>query len=93
LTQRDEKPDRRVSYLDIDEMRSRADFTADLIATADAMLAAPPARSALIEPHLPDLPTGELRGLLDDDVGAAPSDDEIRRALDIALDHVAETEA
>jgi DNA repair exonuclease SbcCD nuclease subunit len=79
--------------LDIDEMRGRADFTADLIATADATLVAPPSRSALIEPHLTDLPTGELRRLLEDDIGAAPSEDEIRRALDIALDHVAETEA
>ena len=79
--------------LALDDLRGRGDFAADLIATADRVLASAALSPNLLEAHLDDLPAGELRRLLGEEVGAAPSEDEIRRGLDLALDHVAGTDS
>ena len=84
--------DRTSPEIDIEALRGRGDFAADLVETVDSMLATPAARSELIAAHLGDLPSGDLRRLLGDAVDAAPTDDEIRSALDVALDRVTEVE-
>lgn len=84
--------DRTSPAIDVEALRGRGDFAADLLDTVDSVLATPAERSSLIASHLDDLPSGDLRRLLGDGVDLAATDDEIRRALEVALDRVMETE-
>lgn len=84
--------DRTSPELDIEHLRGRGDFAADLVETADSMIASPTASIELIATHLDSLPTGELRRLLGDAIDIAPTDEELRMALEMALDHIMETE-
>ena len=82
--------DRTSPEIDVDSLRGRGDIAADLVETVDAMLAAPATAAELIATHQDSLPTGDLRRLLGDALDAAPTVDEIRRALEVALDRVTE---
>ena len=82
--------DRTNPEIDIDFLRGRGDFTADLVATFDSALSTAATRAQLIAPHLDDLPLREIRRIAGDIVDAEPSNDEIRAALELALDRVAE---
>ena len=85
--------DRTRPELDVAALRGRGDFAADLIATVDSLLATPAGRADLIASYVAGLPGGDLRQLLGTAVDAAPVDDEIRRALEMALDRVTATES
>ena len=85
--------DRTRPELDVAALRGRGDFAADLIATVDSLLATPAGRADLIASYVAGLPGGDLRQLLGTAVDAAPADDEIRTALEIALDRVTATES
>ena len=85
--------DRTSPELDIAALRGRGDFAADLIATVDSLLATPAGRADLIASYVAGLPGGDLRQLLGTAVDALPADDEIRRALEMALDRVTATES
>jgi DNA repair exonuclease SbcCD nuclease subunit len=84
--------DRTSPEIDIEALRGRGDFAADLVETVDSMLATPAARPELIAAHLDDLPSGDLRRLLGDALDCVPTSDEIRSALEVALDRVTEVE-
>ena len=85
--------DRTSPELDVADLRGRGDFAADLIARVDSLLATPAGRADLIASYVADLPSGDLQRLLGTAVDAAPADDEIRRALEIALDRVTGNES
>ena len=85
--------DRTSPELDVAALRGRGDFAADLIATADSVLATSAGRADLIASYVDGLPSGDLLQLLGTAVDAAPPDDEIRRALAIALDRMTATES
>jgi DNA repair exonuclease SbcCD nuclease subunit len=81
--------DRTKPEIDIEALRGRGDFTADLIETVDSLLAAPSsARSELLASYLHDLPRSDLRQLIGDPVDAVATEDEIRRSLETALDRL-----
>lgn len=84
--------DRTSPEIDIEALRGRGDFAADLVEMVDSVRATPATRSELIASHLDDLPRADLRRLIGDAADAAPTDDEIRGALEAALDRVAEVE-
>ncbi len=84
--------DRSSPESDIESLRGRGDFAADLVETVDLLLDSPEKRSALIATHLHGLPTGELRRLLGDALDVEPTADEIRLALEMALDRITEIE-
>jgi hypothetical protein len=84
--------DRTSPEIDVEALRGRGDFAADLVETTDSVLATPAERSELVGLHLNDLPCAELRRLVGDAVDAVPTDEEIRAALDVALDRVTEAE-
>ncbi len=85
--------DRTSPELDVAALRGRGDFAADLIATVDSVLATSAGRADLIASYVDGLPSGDLLQLLGTAVDAAPPDDEIRRALAIALDRMTATES
>ena len=85
--------DRTSPELDVAALRGRGDFAADLIARVDSLLATPAGRADLIASYVAGLPGGDLRQLLGTAVDAAPAGDEIRRALEMALDRVTATES
>ena len=85
--------DRTSPELDVADLRGRGDFAADLIARVDSLLATPAGRADLIASYVAGLPSGDLQRLLGTAVDAAPADDEIRRALEIALDRVTGNES
>ena len=85
--------DRTSPELDVAALRGRGDFAADLIATVDSVLATSAGRADLIASYVDGLPSADLLQLLGTAVDAAPPDDEIRRALAIALDRVTATES
>jgi DNA repair protein SbcD/Mre11 len=84
--------DRTRPDIDVQTLRGRGDFAADLLEIADLMRAESKARAELITSHLDELPRGELRRLFGDAVDAPPTDEEIESALEAALDRVAEAE-
>lgn len=84
--------DRTRPDIDLQALRGRGDFAADLLETADAVLADSSIRAELITSHFDELPRGELRRLFGDAVDASPTEEEIGRALETALDRVAEAE-
>lgn len=84
--------DRTSREIDVESHRGRGDFAADLVATVDSMLAAPATTAELIATHLDSFPARDLRRLLGDALDAAPTDDEIRSALEVALDRFTEVE-
>ncbi len=84
--------DRTRPPFDVAALRGRGDFAADLVATADSALASPATRSDLIAPLFDDLPTGSLARILGEEIDAAPTEEEIHYALDVALDHIAHTD-
>ncbi len=88
----DSVEDRTRSAIDIDALRGRGDFAADLVEGVDSALATPDSVAGLIALYLDELPRGELRRLVGDAVDAAPTEEEIRGALELALDRVMETE-
>ena len=85
--------DRTSPELDVAALRGRGDFAADLIATVDSVLATSAGRADLIASYVDGLPSGDLLQLLGTAVDAAPPDDEIRRALAIALNRMTATES
>jgi DNA repair exonuclease SbcCD nuclease subunit len=88
----DSVEDRTSPEIDVESLRGRGDFAADLLKTVDSLVDAPASRSELIAPHLEDLPRGDLRRLVGEAVDAAPAEEEIRSALEVALDRVMEVE-
>lgn len=87
----DEVEDRTSLQLDVEDLRGRGDFAADLVATVDSLLQTPGERAALLAAQLDELPRGELRRLLGEAVDTAPTDAELGAALELALDRVMET--
>jgi DNA repair exonuclease SbcCD nuclease subunit len=85
--------DRTSPELDVDVLRGRGDFAADLIEMAESHIATMTGDSELLASYVSDLPGGELRRLLGTAVDAPPADDEIRSALEMALDRVTEAES
>jgi DNA repair exonuclease SbcCD nuclease subunit len=78
--------------IDLQALRGRGDFAADLLEAADEVRADSSTRAELVMSHLDELPRGELRRLLGDTVDAPPTDEEIESALEAALDRVTEAE-
>ena len=74
--------------LDIEALRGRGDFAADLIAQADLLIDSAQERSRVIKPYVEQIPQADLRRIVDDRLDTPPDDEEIRSALAVSLDHV-----